>query len=143
MISEQQTRLPSCSCKNPGEGCSSAPSIHPSRWASDGPGTWRRETSGADGYRSYCEKLNHIIVKNFRHLRNSQFQNHQWYPYHLYHKQLCLFPNGTDLFCINLIWKVLGFKDLIFSSKLDINNKEGRFGFKSWLSHLCDFGQIT
>lgn len=70
-------RLPSCSCRNPGGGCSSAPLTHPSRSASHGPGTWRRGTSGAGGCRSFCEKLSHMILKNSRHLRNSQFQNHQ------------------------------------------------------------------
>lgn len=70
-------RLPSYSCRNPGGGCSSAPLTHPSHWASHGPGTWRRGTSGAGGCRSFCEKLNHMILKNFRHLRKLQFQNHQ------------------------------------------------------------------
>lgn len=69
--------LPSCSCRNPGGGCSSAPLTHPSHWASHGPGTWRRGTSGAGGCRSFCEKLNRMILKNSRHLRKSQFQNHQ------------------------------------------------------------------
>lgn len=65
------TCSPSCSYKNPGGGCSSAPLTRPSRWAFREPGTWRRGTSGAGEHRSYCEKVNHTTLKNSRHLRKT------------------------------------------------------------------------
>lgn len=147
-------RLPSCSCRNPGGGCSSAPLTHPSRWASHGPGTWRRGTSGAGGCRSFCEKLSHMILKNSRHLRKSQFQNHH-YPQQL--QETVISTNisvysgsqGLNLF-IKIVHNNEGGLRKAFQGRGDrVAQGEGPgfgvgiFGLESFLSQLCDFGKIT
>lgn len=150
-----ETCSPSCSCKNPGGGCSSAPLTHPSRWASHGPGTWRRGTSGAGGYRSFCEKLNHMILKKFQAFKESSHNFKTIKTLNDYRKQL-----------LEQIFRfTLGSQGLIFST-LDTVMREdlgrhfrargdrvaqgedpgfgvGSFGLASWLSQLCDFGQIA
>lgn len=111
--------LPSCSYRNPGAGCSSAPLAHPSRWAFHEPGTWRRGTSGADGHRSYCEKIKSHNSKKFQIFKENSHNFKTIGTLNTYRKQWI----GTDISVYsagNLTWKVLGSKGLIFSPTLDI-----------------------
>lgn len=47
--------LPSCSCRSPDGGSSSAPSSPPTRSASRAHRTWTRGTSGDGEYKFYCK----------------------------------------------------------------------------------------